>query len=294
MENWNNDDMCALRDKIAKEGLSGNIEKRLNELNKKFMVFQNDWLSKSEEEQQEQSEWYFWANRYYYQIGEKYTEYLLNLETMEVEQPESEKGLEQVPYQNYQQTMKPIIELEQLYSVTDEDINKIINAIQFTMTEAKKINLDPAQCTNTIIALVSAKLDELSKGIWEFQMGTEEPTLDMLIEFLMKRIRHIRNNETASASKEPSPSTSKEQSPSTPKGRKLCIYCGSTTHTIFKCIIFGGLKLEKKEHFILVKEKRCINCFQNTHAVNECYGGNCGRCQIKHNSLMCRRNPNNH
>lgn len=290
MEKWNNEEMRDLKEKIEREGLSGNVELQLETLNKKFADFQKDWASK-EEEERESKEWYFWANRVYNQIGEKYTAYLLELEggeeVMEIETQKVEKFPEQMQYQNYQQIMKPILELEQLHMVTYQDFSRIIDAIQLTITEGKKFDTNMAWFTNTIIAIISSKLDELSKSIWEFQLETEEPSLDMLVEFLTKRIRHIRHSEGAIAT------TSKGLSPTMPRGKRLCIYCGSAVHTIFKCTIFGGLSLEAKEQFIVVKEKRCANCFQNTHKVDQCFRGKCNRCQIKHNSLMCKKNPNN-
>lgn len=286
MAQWDNDAMSDLLEKINEDGLSDNIELQLEELNEKFAKLHADWLTKSKEEQDEQGEWYYWAQRKYYQIGEKYTKYLLNLEEkeMDMEPQKFEQGPWQIQYQAYQQMMRPIMELKQLHLVNDQDIGHIIDAIKQTMAEANKMHVNPAYCTNTIIALISEKMDELSKNIWEFQLGMEEPTLDMLMDFLAKRIQHLRNSEGAS----------RAPSPQTPKGNKLCCYCNSTTHTIFKCPNFNGLKIEAKEHFILVKENRCINCLSKTHSVNECMGGRCGRCLVKHNSVVCRKNPNNH
>lgn len=296
MDSWCTEELEKRKQDLIEHGFPANLDEELFKLSEKFEELRSDWVAQPDQVQKEKKNWFYRAHLAYAKLSEKYVLHLLGIDEdwMETESVKSNaepiEESNKLAYQDYRQIMLPVIELEQVFAVNEQTVNTMVVAIQETTQRAKALDFDLNKCTSTIIAIVHSKLDLISRNIWEFQLGVEEPTLDSLMNFLVKRAHQLKGADRAG----PSTSRDVQSSPGPKKKHNMCIYCGNNAHSIYHCAIFGGLKIEAKENFIVMKERRCLNCFSKTHTVNECLDGNCRKCQVKHNSLVCRKNPNNH
>lgn len=283
MESWCTEKLEKKKQDLIEHGFPANLEEELHQLNADSHALRADWAVQSGQVREEKKEWFYRAQLAYFKLGEKYALHYLGIdeEWMEAESikssTETNEESNKLAYQDYRQIMLPVIELEPVYTVNEQTVNSMVVGIQEIAQRARALEFDLGAYTSTIIAMVHSKLDFISKGIWEFQLGVEEPTLDSFMNFLVKRAHQLKGANCAGQAA----SRNVQNSPA-PKKKNMCIYCGSNTHSIYHCAIFGGLKIEAKENFISSKEKRCLNCFSKTHTVNECLDGNCRKCNVKH------------
>lgn len=139
------------------------------------------------------------------------------------------------------------------------------------------------------MAIVHSKFDVISKGIWEFQLSSMEPTIEIMEQFLERRSNMIEG-EIGHAVSHSTPTTSAETGAR--RKQPICIYCKSNTHTIYKCSTgFEGLTIPAKRKF-LRQEDRCENCLMR-HPNDVCTGGSCWTCKVQHNSMLCPKNAKN-
>lgn len=124
---------------------------------------------------------------------------------------------------------------------------------------------------------VERRLDEATRVAWYMSAKREEiATCDELYNFLAKRSRAI---DTAK------PSGSKAYLPT--KSISDCLYCLSTSHTLFRCNQFLTLSVENRR-----KESQkmgcCFGCLKKGHNITTCYAQACPNCQPqKHHQHLC-------
>lgn len=197
-------------------------------------------------------------------------------------------------YRDYQRLVMPLIELGQLNMVNELAINEVLNAVQEALEHAKQLNFGLQESENAIMAIVYSKLDPVSKGIWDFQLSVQNPKLDDLVDFLVKRAAMLKAEQisvTSASSFTVQGSSNLPKATGTISRTKYCLYCDQASHNIFHCTYFDGLVIQAKERF-LRDEGRCFNCFQR-HPMEPCVQGDCRKCNLKHNSMLCPRNPKN-
>lgn len=109
----------------------------------------------------------------------------------------------------------------------------------------------------------------------------QEPNLEKMIEFLMKRAQSISIIEGPNMMDK----KSKVSEPGAKKRKTACPRCCGN-HYLHRCEQFRALKLLAKLE-TLRDANICGNCFSSSHSINNCPGGPCNRCApIKHNSLL--------
>lgn len=141
-------------------------------------------------------------------------------------------------------------------------------------------------------------------------MDRREPTLEQLMDFLVKRSNRIEVHERPSTSGQAQGATTKRSvsskgavprassaisagsaaadQPSTSTGKKhkpICIECQGA-HYLHKCDRFKSMTMAQKRAF-LDYNRLCHNCFSSSHTTGQCKQGVCKRCGTKHNSLLC-------
>lgn len=257
-----------------KNGFPENIAKELAVLNKNFADLCEDFELQTDKEKEEKRGWFWHAQLIYFKLGESYVMHLFNtdgekMETSSIlevptEQNQTEETKSVLMYRDYQRWVMPLIELGQLNMVNESAINEILNAVNGALEHAKQLNIGLQEGENAIMAIVYSKLDAVSKGIWNFQLSLKNPTLDDLVNFLVKRAAMLKAEQMDVASTSTTSMRyhvdSQKPTGAIPRA-KYCLYCDQTSHNIFHCTYFDGLVIHAKERF-LREEGRCFNCFQ--------------------------------
>lgn len=209
-----------------------------------------------------------------------------------------------LPYRDHVQLMRPIYSLRPIEQVNERSLNMILVAIDEVNERAKELNYSIEREVQMMIGYLQTLLDPTSQSIWHYNLETE-PTLNEFVAFLLKRSKNIAPHEQPSCSSSSDwptanratgkQSKSNEASGSAPQPKKFrakCIKC-SGPHFPNECDQFKGLKLAAKER-LANKNKVCHNCFSPAHKSEDCPRGPCKRCGVKHNSVMCPKNPANY
>lgn len=304
MERWSNENLEAKMLQLAEGGFAENAAQELEELNTNFAELCEHWAIQEEQEKVDKKGWSLQAEWLYFSLGKKYVMHLLNADNNKMETSSEQEinvsAAQRAPtetqktvlmYRDYQRLVMPIIELGQINIVNEMTINEVLSAVQEALNQAEQLQYGLQESENAIMAIVYSKLDPVSKGIWDFQLSVQNPNLNGLIDFLVKRAAMLKGApvEVASASTSTMPSAQSRQS-TNPRG-KFCIYCEVTSHNIFHCDYFDGLIIPAKERY-LRDEGRCFNCFLR-HSMEPCAQGECRKCNVKHNSMLCPKNPKN-
>lgn len=216
----------------------------------------------------------------------------------------------QLAYKDFVQLIDPIFSFKAMETASERSMKLLICAIEGVQKHAKELGYSLDNDERALVVYIHAMLDEVSQELWTWEvMDKVAPTLQELIHFLNKRVE--RMNKTPVGSRSESRAESRAESrgepdwaqPSTSYGisnppkrqRKLttiCINCKGD-HGLCQCGSFIGSSLQAKAK-LLQQKRLCINCFSAAHAVSECPMGPCKKCNLKHNSLMCPKNPKNY
>lgn len=204
--------------------------------------------------------------------------------------PPAEQPKTMLPYKKYVYLMMPIYTLPRIMYVTAEQINAILKAIEQMQERAKEENFSLEQLQFMIIGYVHHLMDATSQALWLWQIEDSQPTLDVLVSFLLKRSRTIAP--IASTSESASTSAALEP-PNSKKKRKVCQMCGQP-HFLHRCTEFLNMKLQTRRAFVN-EQRLCQNCFSGQHTTAQCMSGPCKLCNpAKHNSLLCFRSDKPH
>lgn len=203
------------------------------------------------------------------------------------------QGNEQIraPIKDYRRILKPIFELQRITHVSEKAINEIIVAISESMSLAKECDIPIDGANEFMLIYLEQLMDEQTSVLWQWKLEDEpsvEVTVDVLVNFLVKRAKRILPSET-----DKNPSTSQATGNTSKKPKLLvCPRC-EAAHPLHKCEVFKGLKLSAKWATVK-KERLCENCFASSHSIDTCKSGDCKRCNVKHNSLLCKKLKTNY
>jgi hypothetical protein len=152
----------------------------------------------------------------------------------------------------------------------------------------------------TLVAIISEKLDFVSKREWQSKLTANLPTWDELKEFLEKRCEtletlHLMSNKSVSHdnnSKKVNPkvvanvSTNKGKKSNSDNNKILTCPCCLQNHNLFHCAQF--INLTVKDRINLVHSKHlCNNCFRDNHVASTCKSEyRCKICKESHNTLL--------
>lgn len=186
---------------------------------------------------------------------------------------------ESLQFKDYALMLKPLFDLARIETINEKAINEVVCAIVQVKERAKELGTIIDDQEKTIIAYIQNLMDVTTKVLWnwELQRATENPTIDLLIGFLVARAANINPEEI----------NVNQASGSEPKKQRwTCIRCQGN-HPLHRCEAFNAMFLEFKRKFV-VDKGLCANCF-DVHDISSCPYGECQRCQVKHNSTLCPR-----
>lgn len=206
--------------------------------------------------------------------------------------PRAEQSPPMLPYKKFLYMMMPIYGLQSIVIVDENAINAVLRAIEQMQERAQREHFSLEQLQLMIISYVHHLMDHTTQALWLWQIEDSQPTLDMLIGFLVKRSRTVHQTDSA-----PSSVGAGQASMDAPshgpgkKKRKVCQLCAED-HYLHRCMQFLGLNVRQRRHFIDTR-RLCHNCFSGQHTTAQCTIGPCKLCNLKHNSLVCGRNEHN-
>lgn len=206
----------------------------------------------------------------------------LPVESMDVP---SKAIVQELPYKKHLYMLQPLFELRPIEHVNEAAINSVLNAIHEMQERTENLSIEHVHLT--IIGYVHSLLDHTSQALWLWQIEDRSPSLDDLINFLIKRSNTIEPPEPSEMS---GPSTSSDIR-GAKKKKKICPLCKGD-HYLYRCRDFLGFPLSRRRVY-LDSNYMCHNCFSTAHTTGQCAIGPCKLCRTKHNSLLCPKSEQN-
>jgi hypothetical protein len=182
-----------------------------------------------------------------------------------------------------------------------QELRKLLDTVSSHLEALNVHDITPQKFRDvTLVAIISEKLDFVSKREWQSKLTANLPTWDQLKEFLEKRCEtletlHLMSNKSVSHdnnSKKVNPkvvanvSTNKGKKSNSDNNKILTCPCCSQNHNLFHCAQF--INLTVKDRINLVHSKRlCNNCFRDNHVASTCKSEyRCKICKESHNTLL--------
>jgi hypothetical protein len=182
-----------------------------------------------------------------------------------------------------------------------QELRKLLDTVSSHLEALNVHDITPQKFRDvTLVAIISEKLDFVSKREWQSKLTANLPTWDQLKEFLEKRCEtletlHLMSNKSVSHdnnSKKVNPkvvanvSTNKGKKSNSGNNKILTCPCCSQNHNLFHCAQF--INLTVKDRINLVHSKRlCNNCFRDNHVASTCKSEyRCKICKESHNTLL--------
>lgn len=151
---------------------------------------------------------------------------------------------------------------------------------------------------HALVSIILSKLDVSSQvgfSMW-MRSATEWKTND-LNDYLHYRAQNIQSCETAARANSPvagpsrasSAAPSRSSSAGTPYQkwkRTSCAHC-NLQHPLHKCRQFCTSDYHTRMETV-ARARLCQNCLHGGHNAEQCEEGPCFRCNVKHNSVLCR------
>lgn len=210
--------------------------------------------------------------------------------TVHGDQPTSE-----IQYRVLYAIVKIVFDFQPIQNVSKAALNEVLEIIDIVQKRAEHIKYD-INNNKTMIACIHSKLDSISKRLFGWDSSNIEPNLNVLLQFLTKRAKTFTKEEEILSNKtitnfNPPPRANTESDrasidSSVQKRLKIvCIKCQGE-HFLYNCEEFKALPLEEKQELVN-NAHICHNCFSPTHPTTWCLKGNCKKCNVRHNSLLC-------
>lgn len=178
-------------------------------------------------------------------------------------------------YKDHANLLMPVLTLQKIEEPSKREMLAISCAIDEVIARAKSLSNTKFD-EKTIIAYVQSILDDSSKVAWDF-FFPDEPSLKALQNFLMKRANQLPAIEPE---QHRNPFASRRENDGCPR-------CGGA-HKLHRCELFKIMHFAARWKFV-TNEHLCENCFDSYHSTVQCPIGACKKCNVQHNSLLCKR-----
>lgn len=188
-------------------------------------------------------------------------------------------------------------------------LQKYSNTTHEVLRQLKAMGYCTDGCDVFIVHSIHDRLDAETKKAWELQRTSEMPTVQEMLTFLDKQAKAWSNaqfnEQRAPKDNRKRNSNGNEHKPiekrakfepgkfseSDKKYVAQCAIC-KESHVVHRCPTFQKMNLQSKRKAIR-EHQLCHNCLKPSHYSKDCLAGDCNRCHVKHNSLICPENPAN-
>lgn len=186
-------------------------------------------------------------------------------------------------------------------------LRQLVDSCTISISALNAAGIDTTTWDPILIAIITEKLDYVTRKEWQSTLSTEIPKLAELTEFIEKRCQFL---ETMQNSK---PQFNKEingfnqnqktqqlkynnfnqnrlitNSFKTTLSKSTCGLCQGT-HALFQCIEFTNLSVDDRLRFVR-SNNVCENCLQQSHQVKDCKSKHgCKICNKLHNSMLHKK-----
>lgn len=220
-----------------------------------------------------------------------------------------------ISYELHAQLFAEVFKLQPMKESVAYGITKIIQTVEKTIAKVKEMGFRLEKLmVRLFIMHVIAVIDPQSRDCWDYHVGSREPTIEDMLNFLARRhakytaeaksytIPKMESGTGKRPSRSPAPTTSKgdgqrapsahgSESMSAPKKKKkpeqTCYICPEV-HRLHECPKFEKLSFEARESTV-VRLGLCKNCFDKKHTTLECPRPNVcknTKCSRKHSTKL--------
>lgn len=219
-------------------------------------------------------------------------------------------------YQTSKQVLWKLLNFQKIERASGFVLEKLVNVVQGTIRQLRAMGYPVEHYDLIFVHTIHEKLDPETSKDWELHRKSEKPTTKEMLDFLIQHGRALSSaqfHEQKLKAKRPSSDNEpksdqkrakfgsafdnsktekkSEAKPNPNSNNRQCKLC-QENHPIYKCAKF--LKLDLKSRNSKVRElELCFNCLSPSHKSNLCPKDPCRRCEMKHNSSLCKENPLN-
>lgn len=194
--------------------------------------------------------------------------------------------------------LKPFLLKPAMTEITRTSLGKLKGMLQGASECMNDFALDKA-CLEPVVAYFANNLlDEPTKIVFRMLKGSEQCSVNDLIEVIEKRMSimvdpqdvEMREERPQQQIHQPVAHVSTIE-PLEQNSSRFCYYCRGG-HWLQTCESFKKLHWSSRA-VNLLSMPICANCLRDSHITNNCPGGPCKPCKVKHNSLVCPESPMN-
>lgn len=213
------------------------------------------------------------------------------------------------PYQTSKELFWKFNNLPKLEQSSGDKIQTISNVTHEVLRQLKSLNHPVEHYDAMFVHAIHDRLDLDTSKAWELCRLSENPSINEMLNFLDRQAKALagvqfvqqqgksdKKRFTQQVREHPSKlkisNGKKEQKQEPHTSKMVCVVC-KEAHWLHRCPIFTK-KMDVAARKRVVRENSlCHNCLRSSHFSKDCLSKPCGRCNVKHNSLLCLENPLN-
>lgn len=195
------------------------------------------------------------------------------------------------------QHFNTLFTIKKMTGETPQELRRLIDSFSSTITTLEQLHAD---WDDMLVHVVQFRLDDQTLKDWQKQLGEDDPSWEMLKQFMKSQWRTLdqlpQHKKAAPKSVEVKPSRVSSKalvtSESLPKSNVAnnasslsCLLCNES-HMLYQCFKF--IAMSPTDRMNLIKEKSlCRNCFSPLHHTKVCKSPRrCKKCNGTHNTLI--------
>lgn len=187
-----------------------------------------------------------------------------------------------------------------------DDLLALVDVTLVTIRSLRTLEVPIDQWDAIMVFLISRKLDDKTRDFWEIeQKSTDIPKLQDMLDCIEGRARTLQLAEETKGSVKPTPvgnqrpgqnrqratvHTTVASSNAATTTSATCLLC-KQDHWIHGCPQLSSVPAGERFKLIKGIPNLCFNCLRVGHMKNECRSSGCKHCNLRHNSILCRRQP---
>ncbi|XP_071057047.1 uncharacterized protein [Onthophagus taurus] len=189
--------------------------------------------------------------------------------------------------------VRGIFELENVIKDAPKSLRQFLDGFLKHFRALKALKLPVEHWDVPMVYLLTKKLDNNTRRLWEQSVSQDIPNLNEFTDFIKNRCQILETIAQSNKTLDKDYSKPyKQRAITNVTATKIsCVQC-KASHSIFQCEIF--LKRAIIDRIRLAKDlKLCTNCLNLNHTVQQCKSKrNCFKCSKRHHTLLHLENEN--